>query len=106
MNSYVSKAGSKPTSESDPEQSFLAVRYLRRMVQRWRLLVFPFDVASDCIARLAHLVYSLPHIVEWECMDNIFKTALQSCLNYIDEHGEMADYNAIKWRRVLISFLT
>lgn len=90
---------------SDPELSFLVVRYLRRVFNRWKLLSFPFDVSSECIARLAGLAYSLPHIVEWDCMDDIFRIAVQSYLNYIDTHGKIAAYNAEKWHKIMLSLL-
>lgn len=76
------------------------------MFRGWQFFVFPFDATSICIARLADLTFTLPHIVEWDCMDDIFRIALENCLDHIDSYGQMSTYNAVKWNKIFTLLLT
>lgn len=107
MPKPLTNASYDGVANSNPEQSFLAIRYLRRIIIRpGALNVLPFDVASDILSGIANLVYSLPHIVEWDYIDDIFMIAIKFCLTHIEERGEFSNDCISKWNKVLISTFT
>ncbi|KAI5117846.1 hypothetical protein M0805_008118 [Coniferiporia weirii] len=84
----------------EPELSFLALRYIAQIMGRWNPLALSVDLYTDCLVCLADLTDSLPHIVDWECVDDIYAHSFKSYVTVIQNSGDISDYNVIKWNRV------
>ncbi|KAI5121785.1 hypothetical protein M0805_009777 [Coniferiporia weirii] len=84
----------------DPELSFLALRYIARILGRWRPPALSFDLYIDCLVGLADLTYSLPHIVDWECVDDIYSRAFECYVPVVHHDGAILDSNVLKWRKI------
>ena len=54
---------------------------------------------------LADLIFSLPHVIEWECLDVICKAALEALLSHIYT-GWVRDYaNYLMWIKIVTAIL-
>ncbi|KAI5117266.1 hypothetical protein M0805_000997 [Coniferiporia weirii] len=91
----------------DPEQSFLVLRHIRRMFKMCSSgasFIAP-GLLSELMEELANLVYSLPHIVEWECLDDICEASLFSYLSSAF-HGAIRSFdNILRWNKVIVTIL-
>ena len=64
---------------------------------------FPFGVYSDLVSNLADLLFALPHIIEWDSIDFIVRSALEGCLAHV-YHGGIREYhNFLKFVKIIIA---
>ena len=88
------------TLNRDPETSFLALRHLRRTISLISNSAFPFGIYCALMSRLASLMYSMPHLLEWECVDDIVKASLESLIAHAPTGGLRTQKNIIRWGRL------
>ena len=80
---------------------------MRRLATRTGgLEVLPAAVATEILCRITDLVFSLPHIVEWDCIDDILLSAVTYFLSYTEEHGKFSDDCLLKWNKIFSCILT
>lgn len=57
------------------------------------------------MGKLADLIFSLPHIIEWTCLDDICIFSLEAYLTHT-EYGAVKEYtNTLHWRKFIQAML-
>ena len=86
----------------NPETSFLALRHLRRTIQLTSNSAFPMGIYSVLMSRIASLMFAMPHLLEWECLDDIIREAMFSLCAYANDNGHRNQVNMHRWGRLLM----
>ena len=57
------------------------------------------------MSRIASLMYAMPHLLEWDCLDDIIKEALFNMYGHVFSGGVRDQKNMHRWGRLLVEVL-
>lgn len=66
---------------------------------------FGFPIYTAMVERLTELIFSLPHLVEWDVMDSVSVAALREYSSYVSTGSIQNMETTNRWRSFVISVL-